>query len=49
MWIGTLALGRHSRGFAGFYSKDAILEAAWAAHSGGRHLRLLAAACSPPS
>ncbi len=41
MWIGTLALAGigvpfimgHGLGFAGFYSKDAILEASFAAHS----------------
>ncbi len=41
MWIGTLALAGigvplimgHGVGFAGFYSKDAILEAAFGAHS----------------
>src|SRR5262245_33654475 len=41
MWIGTLALAGigvpfilgHGVGFAGFYSKDAILEAAYGAHS----------------
>jgi NADH-quinone oxidoreductase subunit L len=38
MWIGSLALGGIGIpgvfGFAGFYSKDVILEAAWGAHSG---------------
>ena len=41
MWIGTLALSGigvpfimgHGVGFAGFYSKDAILEASFGAHS----------------
>ena len=41
MWVGTLALSGigipmifgHGIGFAGFYSKDAILEASFAAHS----------------
>ena len=41
MWIGSLALAgigghRHSRplfGFAGFYSKDMVIEAAYGAHS----------------
>jgi NADH-quinone oxidoreductase subunit L len=38
MWIGSLALAGIGIpgvfGFAGFYSKDMVLEAAWAAHSG---------------
>jgi NADH-quinone oxidoreductase subunit L len=38
MWIGSLALAGIGipgvYGFAGFYSKDSILESAWAAHSG---------------
>jgi NADH-quinone oxidoreductase subunit L len=33
MWIGNLALGGVFP-FSGYYSKDAILEAAWAAHTG---------------
>ncbi|MBL8673350.1 MAG: NADH-quinone oxidoreductase subunit L [Rhodospirillales bacterium] len=41
MWVGTLALagigipfvGGHGIGFAGFYSKDVILESAYSAHS----------------
>ena len=38
MWIGSLSLAGIGipgvAGFAGFYSKDMILESAWAAHSG---------------
>ncbi len=44
MWIGSLALagiglplsiiGLEDIGFAGFYSKDMVIEAAWAAHTG---------------
>jgi NADH-quinone oxidoreductase subunit L len=42
MWIGSLALAGFGIpglgiGFAGFYSKDIVLEAAWAAHSGVGH------------
>jgi len=41
MWIGSLALGGIGIpgvfGFAGFYSKDVILEAAWGAESGIGH------------
>ena len=40
MWIGTLALIGFP-GFAGFFSKDAILEAAWASHNDVPLLRLL--------
>ncbi len=40
MWVGNLALGGIFP-FAGYYSKDAILEAAWAAHTAHRPLRLL--------
>ena len=45
MWIGSLALAASAfpaSCFAGFYSKDTILEAAWALGHGGRALRLLA-------
>jgi NADH-quinone oxidoreductase subunit L len=42
MWIGSLALGGIGIpgvfGFAGFYSKDVILEAAWGADTGIGHL-----------
>ena len=37
MWIGSLALWPAFRSFAGFYSKDAILESAFAAHTGVGH------------
>jgi NADH-quinone oxidoreductase subunit L len=36
MWVGNLALGGIFP-FAGFYSKDAILEAAWASHTAIGH------------
>ena len=46
MWIGTLALAGIGIpgmfGFAGFYSKDIILEAAWACAQRRRPVRLLA-------
>ena len=40
MWIGSPGAGRHSRSFAGYYSKDAILEAAYAARQFGGALCL---------
>ena len=45
MLIGTLAItgvGIAGVGFAGYHSKDAILESAWAQRNGARHDRLLA-------
>ena len=48
MWIGNLALAGIPP-FAGYYSKDAILEAAYAAHSGIGALRLHLRRWSRPS
>ena len=40
MWIGSLSLGGIPF-FAGYYSKDTILDAAWASGTGGRPLCLV--------
>ena len=54
MWIGSLALAGIGIpltliGFAGFFSKDTIIESAFAAHTGWGPVCFLARHCPPPS
>ena len=44
--VGIIQIGGSGFGFAGFFSKDAIIESAFASGTDARRLRLLRSACS---